>query len=638
MDVRCVRSRCGRNSGGSRAARMILGTAGHIDHGKTALVHALTGVDTDRLPEEKRRGITIDLGFAPLHLDGVGQLGVVDVPGHEAFVRTMVAGATGIDLALLVIAADAGVMPQTREHLAILTLLGVRGGVVALTKRDLVDDEWLALVEEDVRATLEGSSLAGAAVVPVSSTTGGGLDVLRARLADVARAVPARSTNDLFRLPVDRAFTVRGTGTVVTGTVWSGSLARDASIRIFPSGIIARVRLLHAHGKVVDGVRAGDRAAIALAGVELEQVGRGAVLVQGDAWRPSRVLRGDVALLPTAVATLGPRSRMRFHLGTNEVGARLVVRDGMLEPGATHSARIVLDEAIVTRAGDRFVLRAASPVSTLGGGIITDPLAPIRARPWPLVSRDAATTLATLAAEAGAAGVDVRSLAVRLGILPNDVERLVHEADGWRVGSRLLNAATREHLATSAASVLDAYHADHPLEPGAPLQWLRSRVDAPDEVAIALLASLTAAGRIAVEHGIVASATFAPSLSPSQVMLSRVLMEALASAGSEPPTVDELAELLRVEVEQVIALARWHARDGSLVPVESSRYYARSAVEALKARMAAGMSGEREYAPAELRDLLGLTRKFLIPFLEYCDREGYTIRAGLGRRLMAPVS
>jgi selenocysteine-specific elongation factor len=615
---------------------MILGTAGHIDHGKTALVRALTGVDTDRLPEEKRRGITIDLGFAPLHLDGVGQLGVVDVPGHEAFVRTMVAGATGIDLALLVIAADAGVMPQTREHLAILTLLGVRGGVVAITKRDLVDDEWLALVEEDVRATLAGSTLAGAAIIPVSSTTGEGLDALRSALAEVALAVPARASNDVFRLPVDRAFSVRGTGTVVTGTVWSGALTRDAAVRIFPSGIIARVRVLHTHGKLVDGVHAGDRAAIALAGVELEHVGRGAVLVQGDAWRPSRVLRGDLALLPNSVATLGPRSRVRFHLGTNEVGARLVVRDGTLAPGVKHSARIVLDEAIVARAGDRFVLRAASPVSTLGGGIITDPLAPMRARPWPLESRDAATTLAALAAEAGPPGVDVRTLPVRLGIQPDEVEPLLTSAGGWRVGTRFIGAAARDRITTAAIAVLDAFHRDHPLEPGAPLQWLRSRLEAPDDVATALLESLTSAGGIVVDQGLVASATFSPSLTVAQVSLSKSLMERLVAAAAEPPSIDELAASIGVAPQEILALARWNARDGSLVAVEPARYYARSAVEALKARLAAGMSEGREYAPAELRDLLGLTRKFLIPFLEYCDREGYTIRTGLGRRLTAP--
>ena len=614
---------------------MILGTAGHIDHGKTTLVRALTGVDTDRLPEEKRRGITIDLGFAPLVLDGVGQLGVVDVPGHEAFVRTMVAGATGIDLALLVVAADSGVMPQTREHLAILSLLNVRAGVVALTKCDLVDAEWIALVEDDVRVALASSSLADAAIVPVSSTTGDGLDALRRALADVARTIPARSSTDMFRLPVDRAFTVRGTGTVVTGTVWSGTLARDASVRLFPSNTTVRVRGLHAHGHVVDSVRAGDRAAIALAGVELDQVRRGSVLVQGDGWASTRVIRADIALLPDVPVTLGPRSRVRFHLGTNEVGARLVVRDAALEPGVTLSARVVLDEPIVVRAGDRFVLRAASPVATLGGGIVTDPLAPLRARPWRMESRDPTTMLAALTQEAGSAGIDVRELSVRLGILPHDVGPLLRAFDGWRVGGRFLSIAARETLINAARTVLERFHREHPLETGAPLQWLRSRLDAPEEVSTALLALLTTSGDIVVSNGVVASATFVPTLDAAHALLREAILAALAHAGVEPPSLDELAISLSASTGVVQDIARWLAREGLVVAVEPARYFGHAAVEGLYARMAAGMTEGREYSPAELRDLLGLTRKFLIPFLEHCDREGYTVRGALGRRLVS---
>ncbi|MEO7457924.1 MAG: selenocysteine-specific translation elongation factor [Gemmatimonadaceae bacterium] len=614
---------------------MILGTAGHIDHGKTALVRALTGVNTDRLPEEQRRGITIDLGFAPLELEGVGRIGVVDVPGHEAFVRTMVAGATGIDLALLVIAADSGVMPQTREHLAILSLLGVRGGVVALTKRDLVDEDGLALVEDDVRATIAGTPLADAAIVAVSSTTGAGIDSLRAALATAARTVPARSSSDLFRLPVDRAFTVKGTGTVVTGTVWSGSLTRDATLRLFPADIAVRVRGLQAHGANVDAVRAGDRAAIALAGVELDDVGRGSVLAQGEGWRPSRVLLGDVTLLPDAHIAIGPRSRVRLHLGTNEVGARLVVRGAELEPGAEVSARIVLDEPLIARAGDRFVLRAASPVETIGGGVITDPVAPPRARPWPLAERAPLATLQLLLTEGSATGVDVRELPVRLGVPPADAAAVVGQASPWRVGNRLIDPMMRARLETAAMSVLTSYHAERPLEAGAPLQWLRSRLKCTDDVASAVVESLVAAGRAVVTHGLLASSAFAPKLDAAQAAQADAILGALGTAGSEPPSVDELAESLRINAQSILTLARWLARDGSVAQVEPDRFYARAAVDDLKSRLAAGMVEPREYAPAELRDLLGLTRKFLIPFLEYCDREGYTVRSGPGRRLTA---
>src|SRR5512138_3241943 len=251
---------------------MILGTAGHIDHGKTALVHALTGVDTDRLPEEKRRGITIELGFAPLRLADGTIVGVVDVPGHEGFVRTMLAGATGVDLALLVVAADEGVMPQTREHLAILQLLGVTRGIVALTKCDLVDDEWRELVVEDLRALLADTPLAGAPIVPTSSTTGEGTAELRAAIAEAARDVPARAADDLFRMPVDRAFTIKGTGTVVTGTVWSGRLTRDATVRVLPADRSVRVRGIQTHGDQVEIAEPGHRTAIALAGIDVADV------------------------------------------------------------------------------------------------------------------------------------------------------------------------------------------------------------------------------------------------------------------------------------------------------------------------------------------------------------------------------
>jgi selenocysteine-specific elongation factor len=614
---------------------MILGTAGHIDHGKTTLVRALTGVDTDRLPEEKRRGITIDLGFAPLVLEGIGTMGVVDVPGHEAFVRTMVAGATGIDLALLVVAADEGVMPQTREHLAILSLLGVRGGVVALTKRDLVDDDWLALVEEDVRAALGPTPLASAAIVPVSATSGAGLDALREALADAAGMIPRRAADDLFRLPIDRAFTVKGTGTVVTGTVWSGSLARDASIRLLPSDRIVRVRGLHAYGRSVDRVEAGDRAALALAGVELDDVARGAVLVQGAAWRATRILRADVALLPDAPRPLGPRTRVRFHLGTSDVSARLVVPSGTLAPGERASARVVLDEPVVARAGDRFVLRDASPAATLGGGIVTDPLAPPRARAWLTETRTPGALLECVVAEAGAGGVSVSELPIRLGVVPASVASLVDAFGGWRVGERLLGEAARDALAADALAVLERFHGEHPLEPGAPLQWLRSRLRASDEVSDALLAFLAAAGTVVVEQGMARAAAFAPRLSAGQDALRAAVIAALEAAGREPPSLDELAATVGTPAAALAAVARFLAREGVLVAVEPSRYYAAIAVEALLARLREGMQVGADYGPAELRELLGFSRKFLIPFLEFTDRTGHTLRDGSGRRRRA---
>jgi selenocysteine-specific elongation factor len=614
---------------------VILGTAGHIDHGKTTLVRALTGVDTDRLPEEKRRGITIDLGFAPLVLEGIGTMGVVDVPGHEAFVRTMVAGATGIDIAMLVVAADEGVMPQTREHLAILSLLGVGSGVVALTKSDLVDADWLALVEDDVRAALAVSTLASAPIVPVSATTGVGLGALRAAIAVAARAIPQRSDTDLFRLPIDRAFTVKGTGTVVTGTVWSGSLARDGVLRLLPSGDTVRVRGLHAHGRAMERVQAGDRAAIALAGVDLDQVGRGAVLVQGAGWRGSRVLRADVALLADAARSLGPRTRVRLHLGTSEVSARIVVPGGTIAPGQHASARVVVDEPIVARAGDRFVLRSASPVATLGGGVVTDPLAPARARPWSASARSPSAMLSCLLEEGGAAGVDISALPVRLGIAPAAVPSVVAPLGAWRIDDRLLGAEARAWLRAEALATLATYHQEHPLERGAPLQWLRSRLRAPDGVSTALLALLAAEGAIVVAQGSARHPDFAPHLDTRQGALRDAFLAALSAAGQEPPSLDELASGLGVAAGELTTLARLLAREGALVAVEPGRYYLTSVADALLGRLRTGMAAGVEYGPAELRELLGFSRKYLIPFLEFCDRAGYTVRGGSGKRRRA---
>ena len=611
---------------------MILGTAGHIDHGKTALVRALTGVDTDRLPEEKRRGITIDLGFAPLRLDGIGTLGVVDVPGHEAFVRTMVAGATGVDLALLVVAADEGVMPQTREHLAILRLLGVQSGVVALTKSDLVDDEWLALVREDVRAALADGPLATADVVAVSVVTGAGLAELREAIVRAARAVPVRRSEDLFRMPIDRAFTIRGTGTVVTGTVWSGALGRDATLRLFPSGETVRARSLHAHGQAVDLIVAGQRAAVALAGVELSRVGRGAVLVSGDAWRAASVMRADVALLPEAPATLGHRSQLRLHLGTSEVGARVVSLDGPLEPGGSRPVRLVVDEPIVTRAGDRFVLRGGSPSETIGGGIVTDPLAPPRARALVGVQGSPEAALEHFLREAGSNGVDIRQLPIRLGVSSDVIERLLERTGAWRVGELLFAAAVRDALEAQILDTLAQHHAADPLSTGAPRQWLRTRIHAPEPPVDAVLDHLVRSGRVMAEQGEVRLAEHAPRLTERQRSIAEAVAGQIEAAGVEPPSLEELAESMRLVEAELAAVCRVLTREGRLVAVEPNRHYAPASVRQLRGRLSAGMQGGSDYGPAELREFLGTTRKFLIPFLEYCDREGWTVRDQTGRR------
>jgi selenocysteine-specific elongation factor len=614
---------------------VIVGTAGHIDHGKTALVRALTGVDTDRLPEEKRRGITIELGFAPLALDGVGVAGVVDVPGHEAFVRTMLAGATGVDVALLVVAADEGVMPQTREHLAILDLLGVRAGVVALTKCDLVDDEWRELVADDVRATLAGTVLADAPVVATSATRGTGLPELRAALAAALRALPGRDAADLFRMPVDRAFTVRGTGTVVTGTVWSGTLARDAHAVLLPHGRAVRVRALQSHGAAVAAVGPGTRAAVALVGVEVAEAPRGAVLVADERWTASAVLRADVRLLADAPAALGPRTRVLLHLGTQEVAARLVAEGGALAPGGRAAVRVVAEVPVVARAGDRLVLRALSPLTTIGGGVVTDPAPPrARVRPWPGVAHDPGARLLLALDEAGVDGVPERSLAVRLGLAPHDVARLVDGASVVvRLGEQVVARAHLDALAASLLERVEARHRDVPLEPGQPLQPLRAALGAPAVVTDAVLADLVGRGRVAVDGALVRRAGWVPQLSAAQRAAAETLQARVTAAGLEPPSLAELAVELGRDVPALVALGE---RAGLHVALEPDRPAARSALDAAVLSLDARLARGDVYAPGAIREALGISRRFVMPLLEWMDREGITDRRPDGRLWRGP--
>ena len=606
---------------------MIIGTAGHIDHGKTTLVRALTGVDTDRLPEEKRRGITIELGFAPLQLDGIGTVGIVDVPGHEAFVRTMLAGAAGIDVGLLVIAADDGVQPQTREHLAILELLGVRGGVVALTKCDLVEPDWIGLVVEDVRSLLEGTVFDRAPIVQMSPGDDAALAAVRSALADALKLATVRDPAEPFRLPVDRVFSIRGTGTVVTGTSWSGSLAPDTEVRILPAERAARVRGLQVHGAAAERALPGQRTAVALAGVDVSDIHRGDVVVQHPAWQPSLVLRADVALLAGAPAALGPRTRVRLHLGTAEVGARLVGRGGVLEPGQARPVRVVLDAPVVARAGDRFVLRLASPMTTIGGGTVTDPHAPRRSRPFPELGMASAARLAQLLAEAGRHGLSRESLLIRVASSGADVAGAVAGADAVdAAGSdRLMARAEYEAAGLRMTAFLEEFHRENPLVTGASRQELRGKLRVPPEFADALVRRGLEDGTVEADGAEVRRKGWAPTLTAAQERTLDAMVERVAAGGWEPPGVSDLVGEFGTGVE---ALLRVAAGRGTIVQVEVNRYYTIDSINQIVAMVGAHLEPGGEVAPTEVREWLGLSRKYVIPLLEYCDRVGLTVRRG----------
>ena len=618
--------------------RFVIGTAGHIDHGKTALVKALTGVDTDRWEEEKRRGITIDLGFAPLPLGDAIQASVVDVPGHEGFVRNMLAGATGIDVALLVIAADEGIMPQTEEHLAIVELLGVHRGIPVITKRDLVDAEWLDLVRSEVSTRLGASRVRWEPAVATSVVTGAGLDELRDALRRVAGDLVERPTDDLFRLPIDRVFAVAGAGTVVTGSTWSGSVAVGDLVQLLPLGREVRVRSIEVHGQTAERAVPGRRTALALVGVDKSELARGHVAVTGSGWQATTLIDVAAELLPTARKAVASRTRVRVHLGTAEVLAR-AVQTAAIAPGQQGLARLVLETPVVARGGDRFVLRSFSPVTTIGGGVVLDPFSPPRTRLRRrriALAQSPAARLGVLAVEAGLIGLASDSLAVRLGVSPSRVTAVIAEA-----GEAMLTSAEtvvdRQAVGAEAnrlAEVVRRYHEEHPLDPGMSLQALRAAVGTPappSAVTDAVLEFAVKSGTLEVAGSVARAPRWRPALDARATGASEKLARRLADARWQVPTVAELER--EFPGSPVRALLSHFARTGTAEPVDAERYAAKGALAEFRAALEAALAELGSATPAELRDRLGLTRKYLIPLLEWADRRGVTRRTGDARVL-----
>jgi selenocysteine-specific elongation factor len=614
---------------------VIIGTAGHIDHGKTALVRALTGVDTDRLPEEKRRGITIDLGFAPLTLDGLGTVGLVDVPGHEDFVRSMLVGATGIDLGLLVVAADEGVMPQTREHLLILELLKIPRIVVALTKSDLVDAEWLSLVRPEVESLFDGGR-GTPAVISCSSRTGVGIKELRAALSEALTTATPRVAEDLFRLPVDRAFSIRGTGTVVTGTVWSGELPADANVRILPEGKTARVRRVEQHGVPADRARAGGRAAIALAGLEVSDVPRGSVLVTDESWRATSMFEALVCVASDLGERISPRTELRLHAGASEVGARMSFAEAGPDVTAHAFARITTDAPILLRGGDRFVIRLPAPLRTIGGGVVLDPYA--RRRTMPILSADLLEKLPVepaarfrfLLETESTRGISIREVPARVGCTPSEVSKLIENEKSHVGAHNLFSTRAVEEVMATVQRIVAEYEIKSPLSPGVPNRTLREGLRVDSELADISIREMELSGAIDAHGPVLRRRGWVPSPSLTDIETSNRLAHDICAADREPPSVGELVARYGSSVP---GLLHYLERQGRVVQVETERYYDRGAVDALVARLRGELVPGRVYVPAQLRDVLGFSRKYLIPFLEFCDRVGVTERREAGRIL-----
>jgi selenocysteine-specific elongation factor len=606
---------------------IVVGTAGHIDHGKTALVKALTGIDADRLEEEKRRGITIDLGFAHLPLTPTLRLGFVDVPGHERFVRNMLAGVGGIDFVLFVIAADESIKPQTREHFDICRLLGIPRGVVALTKSDLVDEDILGLVRLEVEELVAGSFLEGAPIVPVSSTTRAGIDQLRAELAKVAAAVPEKDPRGHFRLPIDRAFTIKGFGTVVTGTLISGSVDKEQEVELYPTGRRLRVRGVQVHGSTAGRAVAGQRTAVNLADIEPSDIARGNVLSAPGRFRP--VTRVDVRLdlLPSA-KPLKHRAPVHFHAGTAEIEAEVRLLDGAtaLQPGASAYAQIVLREPALLLPGDRFIIRMFSPVITIGGGVVLD----IGERRYKR-SESAASRLDILAAPDLPArvallvresehGMSLADLVARTGLRADDITIKPLPGRDWYVDPAWYQS-TRDRLVRTVRE----FHAKNPLQPGIPKQDLRSR-ELPAGPPFLLDALLADTKDLVVEGELVRSRAHKITLKEDEEQARAAIERAFEAAGLAVPSVGEVLAKSGVEPTRAKTLLAGLLREKRLARISDDLVFHRAAIDQLRSLLADRKS--QRFNVTAFKEWTGVSRKYAIPLLEYLDREHVTRREG----------
>ena len=619
---------------------LVLGTAGHIDHGKSALVHALTGVDPDRLKEEKRRGITIELGFADLDLGPERVLSFVDVPGHERFVRHMVAGATGIDAVLLVVAADQGVQPQTREHLDICRLLGLELGVVALTKCDLVDRELQDVVSLELAELLEGTFLEGAPMVHVSARSGEGVKELTLALEALFERVPPRPTEGLARLPVDRSFVLKGFGTVVTGTLVAGRLSEGEEVEVLPGGRRGRIRGLQVHRQKLPVAEAGRRTAVNLQGLDCEEVPRGATITHPGALPTTRRAWARVTLLPSAPKSLCKGGLVRFHHGTCDRAARMRVLEEA-EDGSLH-VQLHLRGAVVLLPGDRFVLRRPAPVDTVAGGTIVDVRPPharlARAEFFRLDALEPATALRIRLGRKGLLGRESTELGAELGLGPGRIEqefeRLVEDGSAARGGSRWFDGAAWRDAAVRALAAVTTFHHEQPLQPGISREALRVGISAemPQDSWRALLTELEQRNEIRLRGEAVARSDHRVELSDGEQALARRIGDRFREAGLDPPDWSEVVPAN--EREKAGAIVDLLLARGELVRVQNRGLFHADALESLRSKLREYATRSKTIDVAGFKELAGLTRKNAIPLLEHLDGERVTRRVGNRREIL----
>ncbi|MFZ5570925.1 MAG: selenocysteine-specific translation elongation factor [Thermodesulfobacteriota bacterium] len=631
--------------------QIILGTAGHIDHGKTSLIKALTGTDTDRLKEEKERGITIELGFAALDLPSGQHLGIVDVPGHEKFVKNMVAGATGIDLVAMVIAADEGVMPQTREHMEICSLLDIRYGLVVLTKVDMVDEEMLELATEDVRDFVRGTFLEGAPIVNVSSITGQGLPELLTALDQLSARIPDQEVSTLFRLPVDRVFSMKGFGTVITGSLISGRIAVGETIMVYPSRITSKVRGIQVHNQSVETAFSGMRTAINFQGLEKTAVNRGDVLARPDTLKPGYMIDLQLQFLSSNEKPMKNRTRVRFHTGTSEIMGNIILLDREeLAPGETAIVQIRLDTPVSLVKQDRFVIRSYSPVRTIGGGQVLNPI-PVKYKRFKpeiiaglekLIDGPAEALIEFHAGQARFAGVSFTDLI----LMTNLPEKQLQTAISGLLSRKHLIQIDKENrvflhgdafgeLQTACIGILEQYHKKNPLKGGMPREELRSKLpEKPDAKLINLvMGQLVKSGRIVQAEDSVRLADHAVSLAVDQAEVSRKIVAIYKSAELSPPYFTELSKTLEIDAATAKAVLLLLVEQREIVKVKEDLYFHRLAIESLKTRLVDFLKAKGELSTPQFKEMTEVSRKYLIPLLEFFDSQNVTIRVGDLRKL-----
>ena len=631
--------------------QIILGTAGHIDHGKTSLIRAVTGVNTDRLKEEQERGITIELGFASMDLPSGHHVGIVDVPGHEKFVKNMVAGATGIDLVVMVIAADEGVMPQTREHMEICTLLGIEHGFVVLTKTDLVDEEWLELATEDVTDFTQDTFLEGKPIVPVSSASGEGVDRFLSVLQEACAQIPDRPASSLFRLPVDRVFTMRGFGTVITGTLSSGRVRVGDTVMIYPSEKTAKVRGIQVHNESVEEVEAGFRTAVNFQGLEKSDVERGEVLSTPKALETSYMVDLDLLYLKSNPRPLKSRARVRFHTGTSEIIGHLVLLDREeLKPGERAATQIRLESPVALVKDDRFVIRSYSPVRTVGGGRVIDPVPAKHKRFRPEVTAHLQALSSGSPEEvvlrqieaAGPRGISFARLQLVSSLHQKELDKMLQGLLSKKTVTLIdkeqrlyVHRETFSKTRADIETVLGHYHRRHPLKGGMPKEELKSKVpEAAGGKLFSLVLGQMAAEKVAVQEGdLVRLDSHSISLGADQEDVRDKIVDLYRSRGLTPPYFKEVGELLGIDKQTAKDVLLLLVDEGRMVKVKEELYFHSDAIEDLKSRLVSFLTENQEISTPQFKEMTGASRKYVIPLLEYFDSKNVTLRIGDSRRL-----